>query len=274
VLDIGAGTGILSLFAAQAGASRVYAVEQSPIVKIMQAIVKDNGVADRISIVRSDIDRASLPCKVDVIVFEWLGTMGVDENMLPLVVRARDRWLKPGGRVLPERVTAWIAPVWSDEMSAEREWESGRPYGLDFRALMDDRPKAELFNSWRMLDAADMPVEPATLWTTDVPTIGSGAASRAFRAALTCTARQEGRINAFATWFDAHLGGGIHLSTAPTAPKTHWGHYLFPLRAPRQIASSATINLKFACIPAGPGRCRFEWSMRGDDGRWEHHRAG
>uniref|UniRef100_T1I5X9 Uncharacterized protein n=1 Tax=Rhodnius prolixus TaxID=13249 RepID=T1I5X9_RHOPR len=47
VMDVGAGTGILSIFCAQAGAKKVYAVEASPkLIPILKAVVRDNGVED------------------------------------------------------------------------------------------------------------------------------------------------------------------------------------------------------------------------------------
>lgn len=44
VLDVGAGSGILSFFAQQAGAKRVYAVEGSSIAKHAESLVKSNKV--------------------------------------------------------------------------------------------------------------------------------------------------------------------------------------------------------------------------------------
>jgi protein arginine N-methyltransferase 3 len=49
VLDVGCGTGILSLFAARAGAKRVFAVDASPIAQKARAIVAANGLEDVIT---------------------------------------------------------------------------------------------------------------------------------------------------------------------------------------------------------------------------------
>ncbi len=48
VLDVGCGTGILSLFAARAGAAKVFAVECSGIVEQCRQIVADNGYSETI----------------------------------------------------------------------------------------------------------------------------------------------------------------------------------------------------------------------------------
>src|SRR5262245_42889107 len=77
VLDVGAGTGILSLFAAQACASRVFAVEAGAIAAFARRLVVANDFQDRIVILSGDIRRLSLPSAVDVLVSEWLGTFGI-----------------------------------------------------------------------------------------------------------------------------------------------------------------------------------------------------
>lgn len=43
VLDVGAGTGILSVFCAQAGAAKVYAIEASNTYRIAEEVAKENG---------------------------------------------------------------------------------------------------------------------------------------------------------------------------------------------------------------------------------------
>ena len=89
VLDMGAGTGILSIFAANAGARTVYAVERTDIVIVAREMVARNGFADRIEVIQADIEEVHLPEQVEVIVSEWMGGLGVDENMLAPLVMAR-----------------------------------------------------------------------------------------------------------------------------------------------------------------------------------------
>ena len=61
VLDVGCGTGILSFFAAQAGAKRVYAVDASDIVSTAASVVESNGMADVIKVVKGTVEDVELP---------------------------------------------------------------------------------------------------------------------------------------------------------------------------------------------------------------------
>jgi predicted RNA methylase len=75
VLDVGCGTGILSMFAAQAGAKHIYAVECSSIIEQAKMIVEKNGFADKITLIRGKMEEIELPVPhVDIIVSEWMGT--------------------------------------------------------------------------------------------------------------------------------------------------------------------------------------------------------
>ena len=56
VLDIGAGSGILSFFAIQAGARHVYAVDASDITTHSQQLVNSNGLTNRITIIKGKIE--------------------------------------------------------------------------------------------------------------------------------------------------------------------------------------------------------------------------
>ncbi|GCC35994.1 hypothetical protein chiPu_0014484 [Chiloscyllium punctatum] len=120
VLDVGAGTGILSVFCAQAGAARVYAAEASAVMaERAREVVEANGLSGRVLVLRGRVEEAELPERVDAIVSEWMGYGLMYESMLRSVLHARDRWLKPGGLLFPCQAELYIAPV-SDPALHER----------------------------------------------------------------------------------------------------------------------------------------------------------
>ena len=104
VLDIGCGTGILSMFAAQAGARTVVGVDCSQIIYSAMDIIRENGMEDRVKLVKGKLEEIELPVeKFDIIVSEWMGYFLLYEGMLDTVISARDKYLAPGGTVLPNR---------------------------------------------------------------------------------------------------------------------------------------------------------------------------
>ena len=130
VLDVGAGSGILSVFAARAGAARVYAVERTSAAVLARELAAANGVAEIVQVIHGDVTDIELPERVDVIVSEWLGGFGIDEGMLAPVIVARDRWLKPGGVMIPRLVMAWAAMVHDRYLAEMVEFLRDNPYGL------------------------------------------------------------------------------------------------------------------------------------------------
>ena len=63
VMDIGCGTGILSIFAARAGAKHVYAIEYAEIANFAREIVKRNGLEDKITVIKGKMEEIELPVK-------------------------------------------------------------------------------------------------------------------------------------------------------------------------------------------------------------------
>ena len=112
VLDVGCGTGILSMFAAKAGAAKVIGVDMSSIVDYAKKIVADNGLSDTVTIIRGKVEEIELPVpKVDIIISEWMGYCLFYESMLDTVLYARDKWLAPGGLMFPDRATLYVCGI-------------------------------------------------------------------------------------------------------------------------------------------------------------------
>mmetsp|Transcript_2638 Transcript_2638/g.3900 ORF Transcript_2638/g.3900 Transcript_2638/m.3900 type:complete len:463 (-) Transcript_2638:3112-4500(-) len=155
VMDVGSGSGILAVWAAKAGAKRVYAVEYTDMAKHARKVVEANGVDHVVTVIQGavedvtipvedweafnlqteegaaaakecpaddDDDDASISCKqqqskvVDIIISEWMGYFLLRESMLDSVIRARDMFLKPkSGILLPSHATMLIAPIMNED---------------------------------------------------------------------------------------------------------------------------------------------------------------
>lgn len=110
VLDIGCGSGILSIFAAHAGAQHVYGVDNSSIHTLARKVVRDNGLENKITIIHGKIEEIELPvAKVDIIISEWMGYFLLYENMLESVLFARDKYLTEDGLMFPSHCRIKIA---------------------------------------------------------------------------------------------------------------------------------------------------------------------
>ena len=110
VVDVGTGTGILALFAAQAGARKVYAIEVSNMAERAVEIVRANGFEDVVKVIKGKIEEIDLPEKVDLIISEPMGFMLLHERMLEVFALAREKWGKPGCKMFPTTGTIYIAP--------------------------------------------------------------------------------------------------------------------------------------------------------------------
>lgn len=119
VMDVGAGSGILSFFAVQAGADKVYAIEASNMANFAQQLVQANHVDDRIVVIPGKIEEIELPQMVDVIISEPMGYMLFNERMLETYLHAR-KWLKPGGRMYPTEGDLHVAPFTDEALYMEQ----------------------------------------------------------------------------------------------------------------------------------------------------------
>jgi len=272
VLDFGAGSGILSVFAARAGATRVYAVEQTTIAVLAQEIATANGVDEIVRVIQGDALDVEPPERVDVIVSEWLGGFGIDEGMLGPLIAARDRWLKPGGAMIPKTVTAWTALVYDRYLGDMVEFLRDNPYGINLDDLVEKTANEIHYSgSHRHLAASDRCSDPGRLWTTDAELITLEQAEAPHETETSLPIRQSGEANALALWFSTELAPGISLSVGPGDPPTHWGMTTAPLNSSVELTPGMDVRARVRTTPAKPVGTWTSWAVTLPGTDWEEH---
>ncbi|CAL5321170.1 unnamed protein product [Camellia sinensis] len=230
VVDVGAGSGILSLFAAQAGAKHVYAVEASEMVEYARKLIAGNPLlAQRITVVKGKVEEVELPEKVDILISEPMGTLLVNERMLETYVIARDRFLVPNGKMFPTIGRIHMAPFSDEYLYVEIAnkalfWQQRSYYEVDLTPLYGFAFQG--YFSQPVVDAFDpsLLVAPAISHTINFTSIKEEELYE-IDVPLKFKAPAGTRIHGLACWFDVLFDGSTvqrWLSTAPGAATTHW----------------------------------------------------
>lgn len=227
VVDIGTGTGVLAIAAAQAGAARVYAVEATGIGKLAEANFRANGLQDRITLVPGWSMHVTLPERADVLVSEIIGNDPFGEQVIEVTTDARTRLLKPGARMVPSRINVFGLPMAVPDRTIRRHlftpevldtWRSW--YGIDFGALAGSNPSSfSFFVDPKRLRGCAL-TDPVLVAAVDLDTAGSStvAVDRIF------AAPSSRRLNGVLIYFELELVPGVRLSAHPDQVERtcHW----------------------------------------------------
>lgn len=251
VVDVGCGSGILSFFACEAGAARVYAIDQTHLADVASFLSRHLGVDDRVTVLHGEAKTLELPERADVLLSETLGVAGLDEGIGEIVADARARFLRPGARIVPQRVGVSIMPVELDQDYDRHVGFFGQPrYGLDLSPLRLFASSSIHFAHIRSAAYLDAPAEVLSI---DLQYDDSrNAAGRAH-----FTSTRDAQIHGFGMFFSATLAEGIELSNRE-AHSTSWSQAFLPLEVPVQIRRGATIDVE---LQSDAGR---SWRWRGD----------
>lgn len=237
VLDVGCGTGILSMFAARAGASQVYSVDNATIINKARQIVTANGLDDIITFVPGQVEQVTLPVdKVDVIISEWMGYFLLFEGMFDSVIAARDRWLAPDGIMAPSRMTMLVGAFQDSEYVNDRYHFWKNVYGFDMSAMKGFllRDAQVDYAHAESLVSVPQVVKEIDTKTSTVPQLD-------FLTELSLEIMsEEALLHGLIGWFDTYFEGPdafetILLSTGPAATPTHWKQCLFLFETPLEV---------------------------------------
>jgi len=243
VLDVGAGTGILSFFAARAGAQRVYAVDNSDILEVTRELVRVNGFEDQIVCIEGVAEDIDLPGGVDVIVSEWMGLFAVTEAMFESVIRVAERHLKPKGILIPGSIQLFITPIQEDQLYQDHSlgfWTESL-YGFDYTPMV----AAEIAD----LDSNSVEGHRASSlgpprMVADIDCYRDPAEAYWFDSKVEFAIERGGRFHGFFGHFEALLAPGVMLSTSHEETMTHWRQQWFPVRE-RELEAGDRIRLSF-----------------------------
>lgn len=235
VVDIGTGTGILAFLAARAGAKKVYAIERNmEILNLAKELSSINHMCNIVQFIHGDSRNINLPEKADVIISELIGIFAVDENMLPVLLDARNRFLKPDGRIIPSKIDMFVLALESATLFDQTCLNSEDVFGLDFTRASDLTRGTIYAVNCHIPDVRFLSTE--TLFTsidllnfTDCAIVNYSAVH----------INNSGILHGIAGCWEALLFDGVTLSTNPVSHlyPSHWMNAFFPVKEPFIVSS-------------------------------------
>ncbi|WVQ75080.1 hypothetical protein IAR50_004689 [Cryptococcus sp. DSM 104548] len=285
VMDVGCGTGILSMLAAKGGAKHVYAIEASNLAVKARENIRKNGFADVITVIQGKVEDIQLPVKeVDVIVSEWMGYMLLYESMLDSVLVARDRFLSPSGLMAPSQTRLVISAITGERVFRERVHFWSSVYGFDLTTMGGISFDEGLIE---VVDAEEIVTTESIV--RDINSHNATIKSLDFHSSFTlkATSDKSETVRAFLTHFDtffsprsgadshypptrpvsigkfgddeylksveplvpatSEAGVEVSFTTGPRGKYTHWKQVAFLLREPIELAKGEEITGQFRC---------------------------
>ncbi|TDL26105.1 S-adenosyl-L-methionine-dependent methyltransferase [Rickenella mellea] len=248
VLDVGCGTGILSMFAAKAGAKHVVGIDMSNIIDQAQKIIEANGFKDTITLVKGKLEESELPLQqFDIIISEWMGYFLLYESMLDTVLLARDKYLAPGGLIFPDVAKMYIAAIEDQEYKEEKINFWDNVYGFDYSCIKDIALKEPLVDT---VELKAVVTDPCMFKHIDLRTAKKE--DLTFSAPFSLTSTRNDYVHAFLAWFDVSFDcthKKVSFTTGPHAKYTHWKQTVFYTPSTITISEGGKINGTLTCAP-------------------------
>ncbi|NXH05258.1 ANM7 methyltransferase, partial [Loxia leucoptera] len=231
VLDIGTGTGLLSMMAASAGADFCYAIEVfKPMANAAVKIVEKNGFSDRIKVINKHSTEVTvgpdedMQCRANILVTELFDTELIGEGALPTYEHAHKHLVQEGCEAVPHRATVYVQLV-----ESRRMWSWKKLFPVHVEAEDGEKilvPPSEMENCPGLPSVCDIQLNqmPSSDFSilSDVVKMFSVDFSKPVQSASTCYRVQlepvkSGKAQIVLSWWDIDMdpSGMINCSMAP-----------------------------------------------------------
>ena len=265
VIDVGTGSGILAMCAARAGAEKVYALEITQMADWAERLARANGLS-AIQVVRGDAALFDAGAPVDLIMGEFAGMWLLEEwRHYAAFVQVRDRWLKPGGRVIPSASGLFLSAVDSRRLSYERGWGffDAPVQGFDFSEVLT----SGAYRPARYILTAEPKDMVCTREIARFDFLNGTERDYLFTTDARFDYPVAGMFHGFVGHFTLDLAPGLTMTTGTDGRETCWHQSYFPMPAMavpagggavlarlRSFLTPDTQVLKFGITVAGPGQ--------------------
>lgn len=226
VVDLGTGTGILAMLAAQQRPKVVHAIDSSNIVFLAQRIAAANGFTN-IEFANVSSRRWSLDEPVDVVVHEQIGQALVDEGMIEKTLDLKNRLMAKSGRIVPGKFEMFLEPAClKEDYRVPFLWHAGFP-GIDYRAVREAAAQGAFRLTGQDWHVASRPAidyflcDPAPILAFDLNEINDPS-DVPNRVSASRTVQRGGRLDAFCLYFRVIFDAEVDFDTSPFSPRTVW----------------------------------------------------
>ena len=253
VVDLGAGSGILSFLACRAGARRVYAIEASEAISLGELLAAIGGFRDRIEFIHTPSTLLVLPERVDAVVADIHDTFGLQHKGLASFMDARDRFLTPGGVLIPSSIQLIVAPVEAPDLYRKTidVWRQD-VQGVDVspvRAMAVNQVGAGRFEPEQLL------APPTPLTTIDLTSVRSLHVGGSARASVT----RDGTLHGVCGCFVTTLTDEVVMGNVPgDAGTTNFAQAFFPIDTPVPVRTGDALSMGVDTLDGAVTRWRVE----------------
>ncbi|QGZ93387.1 50S ribosomal protein L11 methyltransferase [Terricaulis silvestris] len=243
VADLGCGSGLLGMMCLQAGATHAYEIESEPIIIAARQSFERAGLADRATFLRTRSFVAELPEPVDLAICDHVGYFGVDYGILELLRDARDRLLKPGGRLAPAGLKLYLGAVQSPTCRDSVDAWSNPEIPSEFRWLGQHNINTKHSAKLEPDHLLSAPVELCYLdFYQDQPDFFSWTAELRIS--------RDGVFHGLAGWFDCKLADDVWMTNSPLSDEAiDRQQAFFPISEPVEVRAGALVTAKVRTRP-------------------------
>ena len=253
VMDLGAGLGLHGFMANSCGAKKTYLVEPTQTLDLTKKVVQANSLTEKIECISGTIEKAVLPEKVDVIISVFTGNFLLTEDLLPSLFYARDKYLRQGGKMIPDRANMVIVPVSSPEYYEKKiDFWLNSAYNIDYSPVRKYAANTLYYDGSKNRKSHFL-AEPSTLLELDFMTANEAECRSKIKIEIT----EDGTMHGCLGWFDARVGEKW-ISTSPVKEQMHWRQVFLPLDNPISVRKGDFISFELIRPEFGDWTWLFE----------------